>query len=132
MYQYEIVNSVEELAIMQEGEVSAAVLNELKKGDTLQVGEKEYLVTSRSEPNKKTFFTNKFGRETFYKKGRLVLKQKTSDEELGKPIAFDIIEYERGYKMYNSGNAGRNLSRNIEADINVDLINRHNPFHAKS
>ena len=56
----------------------------------------------------------------------------------GKPITAEFREYENGSGSWMGRGQTRDsdrwgqLSRNIEGDISVDLLNENNPFHDKS
>jgi hypothetical protein len=124
--------SVRDLASMQDGEVSAGVFSELNKGDKITIGGNEYVVTTKTKGTKKTEFKKKDGTTSFYTKSTLTLKEVNPDGSLGKPISGTFVEYENGRTLFTGGNQWNNLSRDIEGDVTIDLINENNKFHTPS
>lgn len=124
--------TVRDLAGMQEGEVSAAVFSSLEKGDVFTVGGKTYEVTAKTKGKTVTEFEDKKGVKKSYTKDRLTIKEKKPDGTLGKPISGNLIRYSNGNTMFSGEGSWSNLSRDIEGDITIDLINEYNKFHNKS
>lgn len=124
--------SVRDLASMQDGEVSAGVFSELNKGDKITIGGNEYVVTTKTKGTKKTEFKNEKGEDRYYTKSTITLKKVNKDGSLGSPISGTFVEYSNRGSMFVGGDAWRNLSRDIEGDITVDLINENNKFHEPS
>ena len=130
------INSVRDLANLdaeeQSGLLSGAVFSELKKGDVLSIGGKKYTVTTRTKPTENTYYT-KNNKKVDYKKSTIRLV-----DEKGVTISGEFWEYKNGSGNWLGKGQTRksdkwgNLSRNIEGDITVDLINENNKFHTPS
>lgn len=130
------INTVRDLANLdaeeQSGLLSGAVFSSLKKGDVITVGRKKYTVDSKSKPTQNTYYT-KDNKKIDYKKSTLRLK-----DEAGKTISGELWEYKNGSGTWMGRGGTRKsdrwgqLSRDIEGDISVDLINENNKFHEPS
>lgn len=122
--------SVRDLANMQEGQVSAAVFSALEKGTKFKVGRnKTYTVISISK-DKRRNFTDKKGNERYYDEVTYRI-----EDDKGNKITSNLWKWDNGNSQWtgtNSNNKHEGLSRDIEGDINVDLINEYNPLHDKS
>lgn len=116
----------------EEGMLSGAVFSSLNKGDILNVGGKEYSVDVRSQAKEAVYYT-KDGEKVEYKKSSIRLKG-----ENGKSISGELWEYKNGSGQWVGKGQTRKsdkwgqLSRDIEGDITVDLINENNQFHNPS
>jgi len=119
-------------AEQRQGLLSGAVFSSLEKGDKFKVGGVEYTVEGKTKPTTKSY-VDKNGKTVEYKSSSI--KIKGTD---GKPITAEFREYENGSGSWMGRGQTRDsdrwgqLSRNIEGDISVDLLNENNPFHDKS
>lgn len=108
--------TVRNLCNMPNGECSAGVLSMLNKGDVITISKKTYSVTSNAKGKQKDGCS--------YRISNLRFKDTN-----GKTITSQLWEFDNGNTFW-SGNANHDsLSRDIEGDLIVDLINEHNPFH---
>ncbi|MDX9819037.1 MAG: hypothetical protein RBT16_08995, partial [Desulfococcus multivorans] len=123
--------TVRDLANMQNGEASAAVLSALKKGDTFKVGRnRTYTVTFVSKPKRENFKDPKTGEDRYWDKSVIRIK-----DDKGKTISSTLLTWDDGKASFigvNSNNRHEQLSRDIEGDISLDLINENNQFHDKT
>lgn len=126
------INSVRELAELMSGELSAAVFSQLKKGDILTVSKKSYIVSNLTTGQKKNPVTRKNGTDTYYTIDKLTLKEILKNGEYGKPITGNLLIWENGNRTFFGEGRWNNLSRDIEGEIFIDLINENNQFHEKS
>ena len=109
------------------GYISGAVLSSLTKGQNIKVGKHGYVVTVSSKPRQDK------GSETLCFKSTLRLKRDDGVSITG--TYWQEWEDNRGRKRVPTlfGNAKwNNLSRDIEGDVTIDLINERNPFHTPS
>jgi len=124
------MRTVREIANMGDGYISAMVLLSLEKLEEFSVAGKKYrLVSVTKRPKRKKMFdiTGKlrFYDKTFYK----------TKNENGKTITSTYWEWDNGNSGFHgceSNSMHENLSRDMESDVMVDLINENNPFHTKS
>jgi hypothetical protein len=126
------INSIADLAATNQGELSAAVISQLKERDEINVGKKKYLLTKFLKGKKHNEFINKKGEKSYYTKTRITFREALENGELGHPITGYLIQYKNGFSMYFGESEWKNFSREIESDIIIDLINAQNPFHEKS
>jgi hypothetical protein len=132
----EVITTVRDLANkeaeLQEGLLSGAFFSSLEKGDTFTVGKKKYTVDSISKP-KPQEYTNKKGEIVKYSKNSIRIKS-----EKGEVVSGEFWQYANGNSAWlGNGQTKKQdkwgqLSRDIDGDITVDLINENNSFHEKS
>ena len=130
------INSVRDLANLDaehEGILSGAVFSVLKKGDVLSVAGKTYTVTTLTKPTESSYYSKKDNKKVDYKKSTIRLI-----DEKGVTISGEFWEYKNGSGIWSGKGQTRksdrwnNLSRDIEGDITLDLINENNEFHGLS
>lgn len=114
--------TVLDLASLQQGELSAAVISQFYPGLEFTINDTTYNVHKLSK-------LNKTKDNVITHRQRITIKSSKSN----KNIVGYLIYFKNGNSMYYSNKDNwYNLSRNIEGIINVDLININNPFHTKS
>jgi hypothetical protein len=114
--------TVFDLACLQQGELSAAVISQFYPGLEFTINNITYNVQKISK-------LNKTKDKVITHRQRITIKPNNSN----KNIVGYLIYLKNGNSMYYSNNnSWYNLSRDIEGIINVDLININNPFHNKS
>lgn len=116
----------------QEGLISGAFFSTLKKGDTFTIGKKNYEVTQITKA-KSGSYIGKDGKERKYTETTIRIK-----DDKGNTISGRLRINDKGngnwYGLGQTKNSDRwgNLSRDIEGDITLDLVNEYNKFHEKS
>ena len=134
--------TVRELADLEAGEreglISGVVFSTLKEGDVLKVGrDKTYTVTRKTKPSKQTYVT-KDGKTGTYERSTI-----TITDNNGNKVSADLwdnwyVDGKKYVSRWSDKGQTQNkdpwgaLSRDIEGDINLDLINEYNQFHDKS
>lgn len=114
--------TVFDLACLQQGELSAAVISQFYPGLEFTINNTTYNILKISK-------LNKTKDNVITHKQRITIKS----NKLNKNIVGYLIYFKNNNTMYYSNNNNwYNLSRDIEAIINIDLININNPFHSKS
>lgn len=114
--------TVFDLACKQQGELSAAVISQFYPGLEFTLNNTTYNIHKISK-------LNKTKDKVITHKQRITIKSSKSNKNI---IGY-LIYFKNGNSMYYSNqDSWYNLSRDIEAIINVDLININNPFHTKS
>jgi len=120
-------------AEIQQGLVSGAVFSALKKGETFKVGKREYTVENISKPVQNHYYTKKDNKKVDYKKSTIKIR-----DDKGVAITAEFWQYPNGNgKWMGRGQTKKQdkwgqLSRDIEGDIVLDLINENNQFHEKT
>lgn len=115
----------------QNGLLSGAFFSSLKIGDEFTVANKKYSVVNISKPTEKSYLS-KDQKQVNYKESKLRIKDAN-----GETINGVLWEFEKGSSRWWSNSSKKidkwgQLSRNIEGDISVDLINENNKFHTFS
>jgi hypothetical protein len=131
----EVISTVRDLANkeaeLQEGLLSGAFFSSLEKGDIFTVGKKNYTVESISKPKPQEYI--KKGETVKYSKNSIRIKG-----DKGEVVSGEFWQYGNGNSAWlGKGQTKKQdkwgqLSRDIEGDITIDLINENNDFHEKS
>lgn len=114
----------------QKGYLSGMFFSGLEKGSKFKVARKDYEVTQYSKP-KKVEFVGKKGNQITYDEITIRIKELAT----GKTITTKLITWPNGNSQFTGVESNQNheqLSRDIEGDVNTDLINEYNRFHEKS
>lgn len=123
----------------QAGYVSGAVLSSLQVGDTLKVGQRTYTVTRRTAPRSRSYEE----RPGIHEAGQYSAITVSLKSDLGKIMTFELWDdWVQGGEqlapiLVGKGQTKRSdpvgqLSRDIEGEIILDLINEYNLFHTPS
>ena len=119
---------IREICSKENGEAVATILSyiikNLKKGDKFVVSNNEYVITLISKP-RVVNFVNKNGDNKSYKARTLRCKSK------GKNYTSELINDFTWFGI-NSNQNHEQLSRDIEGDLILDLLNENNQFHINS
>jgi len=122
----------------QSGLLSGAVFSTMEQGDTIKLGrDKTITVTKKTKPSKQTYAKLINGKKYEGSYDRITLALTDSK---GKKYSADLWFnwVQNGQKMVSrwvrkgetrKSDPWGNLSRDIEADITVDLLNENNQFH---
>lgn len=137
-------NTVRELAQIEarlrEGLISGVMLAFVEKGDTFEVGGKQYTVVARTKPRKKEY-NDEIGGKNY--EGNYTTTTIRIKDNSGRIYSAELLEHwkQNGKTKVSqwlskgctrkSGPWGQ-LSRDIEGDVAMDLINENNPFHEPS
>lgn len=113
--------TVFDLACMQNGELSAAVISQFYEGLEFKINGTTYNVHKITK-------VNKTKDPVITHRQRITIKSDKSD----KNIVGHLVFYKNSNSSYYGNNSWNSLSRDIEGIINVDLLNIYNPFHTKS
>jgi hypothetical protein len=113
--------TVFDLACMQNGELSAAVISQFTPNLEFRINNTTYVVHKISK-------LNKTKDDIITHKQRITIKSSNSN----KNIVGCLIYYKNGSSRYYGNSSWEQLSRDIEGIINIDLININNSFHNKS
>jgi hypothetical protein len=113
--------TVFDLACMQNGELSAAVISQFTPNLEFTINNTSYNVHKISK-------LNKTKDDIITHKQRITIKSSNSN----KNIVGYLIYYKNGSSRYYGNSQWEQLSRDIEGIITIDLININNPFHNKS
>lgn len=113
--------TVFQLACLNQGELSAAIISQFYKDFQFTINNTTYIVHNISKLNKKkdNIITHK---------QRIIIKSNNSN----KNIVGYLIYLSNKKSLYYGNNQWNDMSRNIESIINLDIINIFNPFHQKS
>jgi len=113
--------TVFDLACLQNGELSAAIINEFVEGMSFQLNGFTYNVHKVSK-------LNKVKDSIIVKRQRITIKS----DLYKKNIIGYLVYFRNGNSQYYGNDLWDNFSRDIEGIVNVDLINIENPLHDKS
>jgi hypothetical protein len=113
--------TVFDLACLQKGELSAAVISQFYPGLEFTINNTTYNVHKISK-------LNKTKHNIITHRQIIIIKSSNSN----KNIVGYLIYLKNGNSLYYGNTQWYYLSRDIEGIITVDLININNPFHTKS